>query len=56
MCIRDSTMDAEGLLAVTGLQPDTGAIVNAPVQRPAIISDGEIAAAAAQHSAISMRD
>ena len=44
------TMDAEGLLAVTALQPDTGAVVSAAVQRPATMTADAIAAAAQQHA------
>ena len=44
------TLDAEGLLAVTALQPDTGAVVNAPVERPATMTADAIAAAAQQHA------
>jgi len=44
------TMDAEGLLAVTALQPDSGAVVNAPVERPATMTAGAIAAAVQQHA------
>ena len=44
------TLDKEGLFTVSGFQPDTGAVVSAPVKRPATMSDDEIAAATASHS------
>jgi len=52
------TMNAEGILEVSGLQPDTGAVANAIVERPAIMSqDRQLEAAREQPSLIErMRD
>jgi len=46
------TMDAQGMLEVSGLQPDTGAVVSAPVERPATMNADEIAEAARRHTAM----